>query len=129
MDDSQINLRLAKRKIQLAVGTDVTIITADDGLEAIEAYNNLIASGKQHLLKGVFMDYHMPRCSGLEAIVAIRKVERENPQLVPCHIIAFTADLSEESQNELVTAGSNEVMSKPTPAGLMEEACVKLATA
>ena len=128
MDDSQINLRLAKRKIQLALGNEVTIQTAEDGLEAIDAFNALITSGKQHLLKGILMDYHMPRCSGLEAIVAIRKIEKENPNVSPCHIIAFTADLSEESQTELVEHGANEVMSKPTPAGLMEDACLKLAT-
>ena len=128
MDDSQINLRLAKRKLQLALGDEVTIQTAEDGIEAIEAVTNFINGGNYHLLKGIFMDYHMPRCSGLEAIVAIRKIEKQHPNLAPCYIIAFTADLSEDSQKVLLGAGANEVMAKPTPAGLMEDACVKLAT-
>ena len=102
-------------------------MTAEDGFEAIDAFNALVTSDKHHLLKGILMDYHMPRCSGLEAIVAIRKIEKENPKLSPCHIIAFTADLSEESQKVLIGAGANEVMAKPTPGGLMEETCVILA--
>jgi CheY-like chemotaxis protein len=64
VDDSQINLRLAKRKVQLALGADVTVLLAEDGMEAIATYKKLIADGRQHMLCGIFMDYHMPRCSG-----------------------------------------------------------------
>ena len=78
-------------------------------------------------LCGIFMDYHMPRCSGRDSIIAIRAMERDFPDLRPVYIIAFTADLSETSQQELISAGANEVMAKPTPAGQLEEACVKLA--
>lgn len=129
VDDSQINLRLAKRKIQLALGKDIMIMTAEDGLDGIAAYEQLIATDKQHLLCGIFMDYHMPRCSGAEAMRAIRKIEKlHSPSLTPCHMIAFTADVSDTSKSQLMEAGANEVMAKPTPAGQLEDACVRLAS-
>jgi CheY-like chemotaxis protein len=128
VDDSAVNLRLTKRKIQLALGESVQVQTANDGIEGIEAYEALIADGKQSMLRGIFMDYHMPRCSGSDAMIAIRRIERENG-LRPCYIAAFTADLSETSSQELMNAGANEVLPKPTPAGLLESLCMKLVRA
>jgi CheY-like chemotaxis protein len=64
---------------------------------------------------------------GREAIIAIRGIESEHPDMRPVYIIAFTADLSDVSQQELISAGANEVMAKPTPAGQLEEAVLKLA--
>eukprot|EP01031_Cornospumella_fuschlensis_P024618 gene24618-29745_t len=140
VDDSNVNLRLTKRKIQLTLGNDVTVRTAVDGVEAIELYLDLLRTGKQSQVRGIFMDYHMPRCSGLEAIIEIRKKELQHIQTLtnsleddssmmtftPCYIIAFTADLSETSRKELINAGANEVLAKPTPTGEMEAICNRL---
>ena len=106
---------------------------AEDGFEAIDTYKSLLKAKKQHLLCGVFMDYHMSRCSGLEAIKAIRLIEKswnESPNVMepiePCYVVAFTADLSEVSKAILTEAGSDEVMPKPTPQRLLEDTCVRL---
>lgn len=48
VDDSQVNLRLTKRKIQIAFGeliVDSNIRFSNDGLEAIDHYLKLIQSG------------------------------------------------------------------------------------
>jgi CheY-like chemotaxis protein len=122
---------LASKKIKLELGVKVEIMLAEDGFGAIETYKTLIRTNRQSLLKGIFMDYHMPKCSGLDAIKAIRKIEKSmagSPLSVlkPCYIIAFTADLNEASQQVLKEAGSNEVMAKPTPSRLLEDTCVRL---
>ena len=105
---------------------------AEDGFEAIETYKTLIKTNRQKLLRGIFMDYHMPRCSGLDAIKAIRQIERASMSessstiLNPCYIVAFTADLNELSKSVLMEAGSDEVMAKPTPFRQLEDCCVRL---
>ena len=104
---------------------------AEDGFEAINAYKMLIKSNKHSLLRGIFMDYHMPRCSGLEAIKTIRQIEKtwnesSSAHIKPCYMVAFTADLDELSKATLMDAGSNEVMPKPTPHRLLEDTCVRL---
>ena len=126
MDDSKINLKLEAQKIDIELGKRVKVMKAEDGLQAIDAYKQLIANGMQHLLCGIFMDYHMPKCSGLEAIVAIRNIEKYMTTLKPCYIIAFTADLNEHSKTTLMEGGANEVMAKPTPTRQLENTCVKL---
>jgi CheY-like chemotaxis protein len=131
VDDSQINLKLAKKKIELELGNSVEVLLAEDGFEAIETYKMLINSNKQSLLRGIFMDYHMPKCSGLDAIKAIRQIENimaNSPLniLKPSYIVAFTADLNEVSKAILIEAGANEVMAKPTPSRQLEDCCIKL---
>ena len=109
---------------------------AEDGIEAIDTYKMLLNTNNQNLLCGIFMDYHMPRCSGLEAIKTIRQLEKswnESPSvqssakyIKPCYIVGFTADLSDVSKEILMEAGSDEVMPKPTPHRLLEDTCVRL---
>lgn len=123
-----MNLRLTKRKIQLALGNDVVVKTALDGFEGVAAYEALIKEGKQSCLRGIFMDYHMPKCSGIDAMIKIRSIEANLPHLSACYIIAFTADLSETSSEQLTAAGANEVLAKPTPTGQLEDTCIRLAS-
>ena len=131
MDDSKINLKLASKKIQLEFGSSAQVMSAEDGFEAIDTYKMLIKTNKHNLLRGIFMDYHMPRCSGLEAIRTIRQIEKmrnesSSTHIKPSYIVAFTADLDEQSKATLIEAGSNEVMPKPTPHRLLEDTCVRL---
>jgi light-regulated signal transduction histidine kinase (bacteriophytochrome)/CheY-like chemotaxis protein len=126
VDDSTVNLRLTKRKIQLALGDEIGIKTAVDGLEAIAFYEDMLKQGTNTNLTGIFMDYHMPRCSGLEAMEVIRRMEQEHSVTQPVHMIAFTADLSETTTQKLRSAGANDVMAKPTPTGEIENACAEL---
>jgi CheY-like chemotaxis protein len=127
VDDSTVNLRLTKRKIQLALGDGVIVRTAIDGLEGIAAFKTILKEGNHSLLKGIFMDYHMPKCSGIDAIIEIRRIEQQNIEILkPCYIAAFTADLSDVSRSQLIDAGANEVLAKPTPTGQLEEICSNL---
>jgi len=128
VDDSSINLRLTKRKLQLAFGDRCTILTAEDGFVCISTYQELIETGKQPLLNGIFMDYHMPRCSGLEAIQQIRKIEELQQNINPVYIAALTGDVTESGRKELMDAGANEVLPKPLPAGHLESLCIHLVT-
>jgi CheY-like chemotaxis protein len=76
---------------------------------------------------GVFMDYHMPQCSGVDAIIQIRRLEKQHGvDFTP--IIAFTADLTPTSRSAFMAVGANDIMEKPTPAGRLEEYCYKMAT-
>ena len=50
----------------------------------------------------------MPKMSGLEAILEIRRLEAQ-AGCEGVYIIAFTADLSETSERSLMNAGANEV--------------------
>ena len=122
VDDSKVNLRLAKYKMELSMDGAVEVLLAVDGFDAIEKYQGLIDSGRQPLLQGVLMDYHMPRCSGIEAILEMRRLEQVHG-CKPVYVVAFTADLSESSQRQLLEAGANEVMEKPTPDGELEAFC------
>jgi light-regulated signal transduction histidine kinase (bacteriophytochrome)/CheY-like chemotaxis protein len=125
VDDSMVNLRLTKRKINMTLEDNALVKFAMDGLQAIEFVEKAISEFKYSDLVGIFMDYHMPKCSGLQAIVEIRKLERKY-QALPVYIIAFTADVSETTTHELINAGANEVLPKPTPNGKMEDICVRL---
>jgi len=129
VDDSTINLRLTKRKLQLGLGDKSTIMTAEDGFVCISMYQELIDTGKQPLLNGIFTDYHMPRCSGLEAIKEIREIESNHPDLKPVYIAVLTGDLTDNARRELMDAGANEVLPKPPAAGQLESICMRLVAA
>jgi CheY-like chemotaxis protein len=43
-------------------------------LQAVELYTSLLQAGKQKV-NVVLMDFHMPRMSGMDAIVEMRRVE------------------------------------------------------
>eukprot|EP01035_Chromulina_nebulosa_P019432 gene19432-25311_t len=126
VDDSQVNLRLTRRKLQLAMGNNINTTMACDGLEAIEIVENMLIENKSNDLTAILMDYHMPNCSGLQAIKRIRLLENQYNSN-PIHIVAFTADVNEKSCNELLDAGANEVLSKPSPTGKLENICINVA--
>ena len=52
--------------------------------------------------------------NGLEATTAIRTYEKTH-FLHPSFILSYTADLSEEACNLLVSSGSDGIMTKPPP--------------
>lgn len=96
-----------------------------DGLEGIAVYENLIKDGEQAQLKCTFMDYHMPKCSGIDAMKMIRAIEKRRPELLPCYLVAFTVGLSETSTRDLIR-GANQVLVKTTPTGQLEDICSRL---
>lgn len=126
VDDSKVNLRMLQRKIAIAFENDTNVavecLAALDGSAAVEVYKSIVKDGKINLLAGIFMDYHMPVCNGVQAIAQIRIIEG-SMSLRPVHIIGFTADYVENSIRAMLDSGANEIMPKPTPPNYVERLC------
>jgi CheY-like chemotaxis protein len=83
--------------------TGVTVISANNGDEAIVQYQN----NKVDL---IFMDIHMPERDGFQATREIRKME--NPEhRIP--IIALTAIAMPGDRDKCIEAGMDDYLSKP----------------
>lgn len=81
VDDNPINIMVAKNLLEK---WGYSVDTALDGQEALELFS-------VYKYQCILMDIHMPNMSGIEASLAIRKIEKqENATQIP--IIAFTAD-------------------------------------
>ena len=82
---------------------DLTIV--GDGLEALEAF-----IGKAFDL--VLMDIQMPHMGGVEAVRAIRELERDR-QAARTPILAVTANVMSHQISEYLEAGMDGVVAKP----------------
>lgn len=81
--------------------TGINVIQARSGLETIEIIK------KTESLDLVLLDMQMPEMNGLEAMKEIRKMKGNIP------IIAQTAFVFEEEQDELISAGCDACLLKP----------------
>ena len=85
---------------QLASREDITVVgEAENGLEAIQAARDLMPDV-------IFMDIHMPKCSGLEAT---RQIKREMP-----HIKIVILTVADDDQNlfEAIKSGAQGYLLK-----------------
>ncbi len=99
MEDSEINQLIMERFFS-HVGINLHIAgNGEDGLRLARAVHPDI----------IILDMHMPRMSGREVIVQIRK----DPDLKHIPVIAISADAFREQQNEAKAAGVNEYLIKP----------------
>nr|AKT74329.1 phytochrome [Ishige okamurae] len=129
VDDSKLNLRLCSKKITLALGEDITVMTAMDGWLALQIVQQMRSSDPPVHITGIIMDKHMPGMSGVECTRRIRAMEAERGCVRPVPIIAFTADLTDVAREELKQAGSTAFLSKPSAAGELESICRELVRA
>ncbi|MGC3937903.1 response regulator [Roseobacter sp. EG26] len=83
---------------------DIDLKFANDGIEAVEAYDSF----EPDL---IFMDISMPRMDGKEATQTIRKKEETSGRHVP--IIALTAHAMQGDNKEILAVGLDHYMSKP----------------
>ena len=83
---------------------NVEVELADNGLKAVE----LLKQGGFDL---VLMDTHMPGMNGYQAARMIRMEVEEPMRSVP--IISLSASAFEHEQLEALSAGMNDVLSKP----------------
>jgi len=115
-DDNKVNLNLLhlwlKRELKKA-RKHVDVVTADGGEAAVDMYKKLLPSV-------VIIDYHMPGMNGLEATKVIRKYE-EDLGLQSSYILSYTADLSTEANDLLLSSGANSIMTKPPPTEFIPE--------
>jgi signal transduction histidine kinase len=97
VEDNPLNVMVAKQFLQT---WGATLDVAVNGLEAIK----MLDVTKHHL---VLMDLHMPEMDGYEASRRIRASGITIP------IIALTANLPKEIENEIKLAGMNDIVVKP----------------
>lgn len=104
VEDNELNREIAMELISI---TGATTETAEDGVQAVEMFENS-PEGYYDL---ILMDIQMPRMNGYEATRCIRALKRSDAQQVP--IFAMTADAFAEDVKKSKEAGMNTHISKP----------------
>jgi CheY-like chemotaxis protein/HPt (histidine-containing phosphotransfer) domain-containing protein len=97
-EDHPVNQKLLRIFVE---NFGASVITADDGQQAIDAVKNT-----EHI-DIVFMDIQMPVVNGIEATRTIRKYGYRGI------IIACTANADKDDNNEYLKAGMDDVLIKP----------------
>jgi PAS domain S-box-containing protein len=100
-DDSLVNQKLARGLLQR---WGHSILTANDGREAIAAY-------RSHEVDLILMDVQMPDIDGLEATRLIRELETGSRRHVP--IVAMTAHAMKGDRERCLSSGMDGYISKP----------------
>ena len=103
VDDSNINLRVAKRSFE---NYGMAVDIAADGPTAIELCN-------ENDYDIVFMDQMMPGMSGIEAMKLIREIGGCYSEGGTCKIIVLTANTVGGVRSELMEEGFDEYLGKP----------------
>ncbi|MBQ6806832.1 MAG: response regulator [Lachnospiraceae bacterium] len=102
VDDNEMNLKVA---VGLLEPLKMKIDTAESGMRAIEMIQE-----KKHY-HAVFMDHMMPVMDGVETTRRIRSILGEYYRNLP--IIALTANVLTDAQEEFREAGMNDFVAKP----------------
>jgi len=100
-EDNLVNQRVALLLLQKR-GYNVTVVA--DGRQAVDAY-------RRERFDVVLMDVQMPEMDGLEALQAIRTIERSSGLRTP--IIAVTAHAMAEDRDRCEAAGMDAYLTKP----------------
>ena len=101
-EDRPSNVELAVQVLDL-LGCDVTVVP--NGAEAVKAV-------RHQAFDLVLMDFHMPVMNGLEAAGAIRAWEAQEGR-EPLLIAGLTASAMPQEVRQCLSAGMNEVITKP----------------
>ncbi len=104
VEDIEINRMIL---MELLLETDVEIVEARDGAEAVEVFS----ASPQGYFDLVFMDVQMPNMDGYQSTAAIRALDRADARTVP--IIAMTANAYREDVERAIAAGMNDHLAKP----------------
>lgn len=95
-----------------------TVVTAADGIEAIERYEAALASGAP--FDAIVMDMHMPRMDGATAVGKLREMGCTTP------ILALTADAMKQDRDRYIDAGCDDHLAKPVEADDLIAALMRL---
>ncbi|HAW86512.1 MAG TPA: hypothetical protein DD477_07800 [Spirochaetaceae bacterium] len=109
-EDDPVN-QLVVQALGRSSGLDIAV--AGDGAEAVR----MVKEGNYHI---VLMDLHMPEMDGYEATRRIRALGDASKSQLP--IIALTATVGGTERRQCLTAGMNDIITKPfQPAELVEK--------
>ncbi|KXT11729.1 hypothetical protein AC579_5034 [Pseudocercospora musae] len=111
VEDNIINQRIVFRKLE-SKGFNVT--TANNGEEAVQSVRDApkLSSGDKGAFNVILMDQEMPKMNGNTATRAIRDLEaRGEIERIP--ILGVTANVRGAQQDEMLTSGMDDVISKP----------------
>lgn len=111
VDDNELNREVAAA---LLAPLNMHIDMAENGLEALQ-----MVQQKEYNL--IFMDHYMPIMDGIEATAKIRELSGDYYGSVP--ILALTADAIAGEREKFISAGMDDVVSKPVR---LKEICEKL---
>ena len=106
-EDNPVNQKLA---VRLLHKRGYTVVTADNGVEALAAF-------ERQCFDVVLMDIQMPEMGGFEATAEIRARERHCGGRIP--IIAFTAHAMEGDRERCLEAGMDDYVTKPIQPALL----------
>lgn len=112
VEDNELNREIA---IELLSQTGVQIDTAENGLLAVEAFEQ----SPENYYDLIFMDIQMPVMNGYEAAKKIRQLPRRDAGSI--WIVAMTANAFVEDIRLSREAGMNEHCSKPVDADRLHE--------
>jgi CheY-like chemotaxis protein len=114
VEDNLINQRILRRKLE---SKSFRVTIANNGREAVEAVHNVStsesgASDQSQLFDIILMDQEMPVMDGNAATKAIREMESKR-QVSHIPILGVTANVREEQKEDMISAGMDDVISKP----------------
>lgn len=114
-EDNQVNQMIIKKMLEKLGHTALVV---GNGMEAVNIF-------KEAPFDLILMDHHMPVMDGMEATKIIRKMEIVGKRTP---ILAFTANVVEESQKAFSEAGVDDFILKPVTIASLEETLNKWMT-
>ncbi len=112
VDDNKFNLKLVREAMN-SLGH--AVVEAYDGVEGIE-------KAKYEMPDLIFMDIHMPKMDGIEAMKGIKGV----PALNNIPVIAYTAYAMKGDREDLLSEGFDEYLPKPVSVACIKDTAQKL---
>jgi len=111
-EDVAMNMLLVKFLITKLI-PHVTIIEAENGVEAVRLW-------QENLPDLILMDMQMPEMDGIDATIAIRKIEKAGNSHIP--IISLTAGALQEERDKCLASGMDDFLTKPIEKEKLQEA-------
>jgi signal transduction histidine kinase/ActR/RegA family two-component response regulator/HPt (histidine-containing phosphotransfer) domain-containing protein len=116
VDDHPVNLEVLVRQLDLL---GIAADTAEDGIEALEAWN-------ARPYAAVLADIHMPRMDGYELGRRLRAAEAERPgQTARTPVVAVTANAMKGEEERCLAAGMDAYLVKPVSIDLLRATLVR----
>ncbi len=103
-EDHPLNQKIARKVLEKK---QMIVETADDGVYAVEKYQESTPG----YYDAILMDIRMPRMTGIEAVKAIRALNRADAKSIP--IIAMSANAFDEDVALSKSSGMDDHLTKP----------------